>query len=808
MLESLKKLAAPAGKPAAKPAGDELRRRAIAAVGLALAIGVAAICGLQAREAWRYEQIEARAESIATRASQTLGGYVTGRQRALGEALLHPEVERYFSNPSLGDARVRGILKQRLPDASDLHFVGNDVLREIGEDMAAFGYANAEMLLAAARMGTPAPAQVHGGGGARQLVLVNPVTIDSTIEGFVLAKFPYEPLRSAYAGLADEGLTLSLLQGSAEYPAEVLEGDADRARSLAVAGSTLHLGYRVPEPFHLVGPRGSMSNLIAAVIGALFAFVILFWRWEVAAFERLRRRKMTPEAPTLAQATVPAPTTAPIPTATSVTELPDASKTPPPPKPAPALSKRAPEPEPEAAAVGAIDRSIFRAYDIRGVVGSTLTPAVAKLIGRAIGSEVRARDLLTVVVGRDGRLSGPDMTKALIEGLMAAGCDVIDVGAVPTPVLYFAIQDLSAGSGVMVTGSHNPPDYNGFKIVIGGETIAEADIQALFERIVEDRLNTGRGALTQIDVVDSYIDRISSDIQLESPLKVVIDCGNGIPGAIAPRLFEAIGCEVIPLYCEVDGHFPNHHPDPSEPHNLQDLVTTVKQLKADIGLAFDGDGDRLGVVTPRGHIIYPDRLLMLFARDVLLRSPGATIIYDVKCTGHLSSVIIGHGGSPVMWKTGHSLIKKKMKETDAELAGEMSGHFFFKERWFGFDDGLYSGCRLLEILAMEGREADEVFAELPQGVSTPELKIAMTEGEHYRFIEKFKQKAKFEGARITTIDGIRADWPDGWGLVRCSNTTPSLVLRFDADDGDALARIQDAFRQQILGVEPRLSLPF
>jgi phosphomannomutase / phosphoglucomutase len=798
VLESLKKLAAPAGTPVAKPAADALRQRAIAAVGLALAIGLAAICGLQAREAWQYEQIEARAESVATRASQTLGGYVTGRQRALGEALLHPEVERYFNNPAAGDARVRGILKQRLPDATDLNFVGNDVLREIGQDMAAFGYANAEMLLSAARMGTPAPAQVHGGGGPRQLVLVNPVTINSLIQGFVLAKFPYEPLRSAYSGLPSEGLTFSLLQGSADNPGELLEGDAGRAQTIAVAGSTLHLGYRVPEAFHLAGPRGSTSNLIAAVVGGVLAFVILFWRWEAGAFLRLRRRKAEAEAPAAA--------TAPTPAAAPMTESPAASKPAAKAKPAPPAPK--PTPEPERAPVGAIDRSIFRAYDIRGVIGSTLTPAVAKLIGRAIGSEVRARDLLTVVVGRDGRLSGPDMSKALIEGLMEAGCDVIDVGAVPTPVLYFAIQDLSAGSGVMVTGSHNPPDYNGFKIVIGGETIAEKDIQALFERIVENRLNTGRGALTQIDVVDSYIDRISGDIQLESPLKVVLDCGNGIAGAIAPRLFEAIGCEVIPLYCEVDGHFPNHHPDPSEPHNLHDLITTVKQLKADVGLAFDGDGDRLGVVTPQGHIIYPDRLLMLFARDVLLRSPGATIIYDVKCTGHLSSVIIGHGGSPVMWKTGHSLIKKKMKETGAELAGEMSGHFFFKERWYGFDDGLYSGCRLLEILAMEGREADEVFDELPQGVSTPELKIAMPEGEHYRFIEKFKQKAKFEGARITTIDGIRADWPDGWGLVRCSNTTPSLVLRFDADDGDALARIQDAFRQQILGVDPRLSLPF
>jgi phosphomannomutase/phosphoglucomutase len=804
VLERIQILASAVQTSKGASAAQFLRERALAVLGFVLGIGIAGVCGLQAREAWRSEAIEARAETVATRASQTLGGYVTERQRALGEALLHPEVERYYLNPSLGDARVRGILGQRLPDVIDLRFVGNDVLKEIGEDVARFGYANAEMLLSAARMGTPAPAQVHSSGGVRQFVLVHPVTIDGVIVGFVLAKFPYEALRAAYFDLPREGLEFSLLQGSVDSPSEVLEGGALRGgRAVAVPGSTLYLGYRVPEPFYLLGPRGSTANLISAVIGALVAVVVLFWRRKMALVDWLRRRQRADQsigdvivpAPPQASKPVTAPSPAFAAASTEQTQAPAA---------APA-AKTTPEAPTQ---VGAIDRSLFRAYDIRGVVGSTLTPAVTKLIGRAIGSEVRARELLTVVVGRDGRLSSPDLAKALIDGLLAAGCDVIDIGAVPTPLLYYAVQDLSAGSGVMVTGSHNPPEYNGFKIVVAGETLAEKDIQTLFERIVENRLDSGRGALTQIDVADSYIDRISGDIQLETPLRVVIDCGNGIPGAIAPRLFEAIGCEVIPLYCEVDGHFPNHHPDPSEPHNLQDLVTTVKQFKADLGLAFDGDGDRLGVVTPKGQIIYPDRLLMLFARDVLLRSPGATIIYDVKCTGHLSRVIIGHGGSPVMWKTGHSLIKKKMKETGAELAGEMSGHFFFKERWFGFDDGLYSGCRLLEILAMEGRDIDEVFEEFPKSVSTPELKVTMTEGEHYRFIEKFKQKAKFEGARITTIDGIRADWPDGWGLVRCSNTTPSLVLRFDADDGDALARIQDSFRQQLLAVDPKLSLPF
>ncbi|HEX7111685.1 MAG TPA: phosphomannomutase/phosphoglucomutase, partial [Mizugakiibacter sp.] len=387
---------------------------------------------------------------------------------------------------------------------------------------------------------------------------------------------------------------------------------------------------------------------------------------------------------------------------------------------------------------------------------------------------------------------------------------VIDVGAVPTPVVYFAAYALNVGSGVAVTGSHNPPDYNGFKIVLGGETLAEDAIQALYARIAEHRLRDGQGSARTLNVTHDYIDRIASDIQTERRLKVVVDCGNGIPGAIAPQVLQGIGCEVIPLYCEVDGTFPNHHPDPSDPHNLADLILAVQRMGADLGLAFDGDGDRLGVVTREGEIIYPDRLLMLFAIDVLTRNPGATIIYDVKCTGHLQPVILKHGGSPVMWRTGHSLIKAKMKETEAALAGEMSGHFFFRERWYGFDDGIYAAARLMEIVAgdLEGRSPTEIFATLPKGVSTPELKIAMQEGEHYRFMERFRAQAKFDGARITTIDGVRADWPDGWGLVRPSNTTPVLVLRFDADSADALKRIQQTFRTQLLALDASLKLPF
>ncbi len=464
---------------------------------------------------------------------------------------------------------------------------------------------------------------------------------------------------------------------------------------------------------------------------------------------------------------------------------------------------------PKRAAV-AIERSIFRAYDIRGVVGQTLDAGVAKLIGQAIGTAMEEQGLKDIVVGRDGRLSGPAMSDALIEGLRLAGRDVIDIGEAPTPLCYFAAFQLRTGSCVAVTGSHNPPDYNGFKIVLGGDTLAGDAIHALYERMAEDRLHKTAtpGMLSQREVAADYIHRIAEDVQLERKLKVVVDCGNGVAGMIAPEVLEAIGCEVIPIFCEVDGNFPNHHPDPSEPKNLADAIHMVQRLEADIGLAFDGDGDRLGVVTRAGEIIYPDRLLMLFAADVLERNPGACIVYDVKCTGHLAGHILRHGGSPLMWKTGHSLIKAKMKETGAELAGEMSGHFFFKERWYGFDDGIYAAARLLEILASRDENADAVFAELPKGFSTPELKAALPEGENHAFIDKFREQAKFEGARVTIIDGVRADWPDGWGLVRASNTTPVLVMRFDADTSAALQRIQNVFRQQLLAVKPDLTLPF
>jgi phosphomannomutase/phosphoglucomutase len=450
---------------------------------------------------------------------------------------------------------------------------------------------------------------------------------------------------------------------------------------------------------------------------------------------------------------------------------------------------------------------IFKAYDIRGIVDRALTPQVTELIGRAIGSEGRERGVRAVAIGRDGRLSGPALAAALARGIQAAGVDVIDVGMVATPMLYFAGYHLGTFSGVSVTGSHNPPDYNGLKIVLAGDTLAGEAIQALRTRIEKGDLASGSGSYATRDIRADYLERIVSDVKLARPLHVIVDCGNGVAGATAPELYRRLGCKVTELYCEVDGTFPNHHPDPGNPHNLEDLVAALKK-EGDIGFAFDGDGDRLGVVTKRGRIIYPDRQLMLFAADVLERNPGAEIIFDVKSTRKLYGWIRSRGGKPTMWKTGHSFIKQKLKETGAPLAGEMSGHIFFKERWYGFDDAMYAGARLLEILS---RSADvgAVLEGLPDAVSTPELHVHTAEGENYTLIDRLKQTARFEGAEdLVTIDGLRVEYRDGFGLARPSNTTPVIVLRFEADDAPALERIQGDFRRALLAVKPDLKLPF
>ena len=444
----------------------------------------------------------------------------------------------------------------------------------------------------------------------------------------------------------------------------------------------------------------------------------------------------------------------------------------------------------------AVSKSIFKAYDIRGIVNEDLTIETVVLIGKAIGSESIDRGERGIVVGRDGRTSGPELMNALVEGIKSTGCHVVKIGMIPTPVLYYATYSKGASSGVMITGSHNPPNYNGFKMMIAGETLSGERILNLYERINNHNFHQGQGTSTTIDIQEDYLNRVTSDVSIKRPLKIVVDCGNGVAGHLAPKLFEALGCEVIKLFCHIDGSFPNHHPDPSKLENLNNLIAEIKAEKADLGLAFDGDGDRLGVIDEKGNVIWADRQMILFSRDVIHRNPGAKIVFDVKCSSLLSKDISNQGGRPILSRTGHSFIKAKIKEESALLGGEMSGHIFFKERWYGFDDALYSGGRLLEILSKENKSCSEIFSELPDSFNTPEINIHFDkQGDQFDAMEKLEKTANFNGGMLTTIDGIRLDYEDCWGLVRPSNTTPCLVLRFEADTEASLKRISEEFRE-------------
>lgn len=455
-----------------------------------------------------------------------------------------------------------------------------------------------------------------------------------------------------------------------------------------------------------------------------------------------------------------------------------------------------------------IERSIFRAYDIRGEVDSQLTPDAVYTIALALGTEMHHMHKKQMVIGRDGRLSGPLLIQALRQGLMDSGVDVLDIGVVPSPVLYFASHFLPMDCAVILTGSHNPSQYNGLKMILGGVTLAEERIQTLYQHTQTQDFSQGQSSFREDEtLIDQYIDFIAKQIQLPRPLKVVVDCGNGVAGHVAPKLFSRLGAEVIELYCDVDGNFPNHHPDPSVAENLSDLIAAVKTHKADIGLAFDGDADRLGVVTQTGQIIWPDRLMMLFSKDILSRNPGGKIVFDVKCSYHLPAIIEKYQGIPIMCPTGHSLVKSKMKAVDALIAGELSGHIFFKENWFGFDDGLYSACRLLDIVAKQSYSLDALFSEIPDSVNTPEIKIPLADDQKFSFIEHLKKTGQFGDAKIIDIDGIRVEFLDGWGLLRASNTTPCLVARFEAIDSSSLERIQQLFKEQLTAVNKSFARP-
>lgn len=455
-----------------------------------------------------------------------------------------------------------------------------------------------------------------------------------------------------------------------------------------------------------------------------------------------------------------------------------------------------------------IDRSVFRAYDIRGIIGDQLDEHAFYSIGCALSCRLQALGRADVLVARDGRLTSVQLTSALMQGLLDSGINVVDLGAVATPVMYYATHVHGIDSGLMVTGSHNPAEYNGIKMVLAGTTLADADIQLLYDLVVRGETITGLGNYQTFDIMPAYMQRMVEDMALKRPLKVVVDCGNGIAGPIVPEVIRQLGCDVIELYCDVDGRFPNHHPDPTVEANLIDLKAAVAMHNADIGLAFDGDADRLGVVTNTGELIWPDRLMMLYAREVLTRHPGATIVYDVKCSSHLENVIKQASGVARMCPTGHSIVKRVMKEEHAALAGEMSGHLFFKDRWYGFDDALYSACRLLEIVSASSDTVSAQFAAIPNSVNTPEIKIAIVDDEKFGFMQRFIEKARFPNAQRITIDGLRVEFPKGWGLIRASNTTPCLVARFEAHDLESLNAIQVLFKTQLQGVDERLVIPF
>jgi len=776
---------------------------------------------------------------------QELGSaYASQQQSALNRSLarIDADLARVAANPQLqvtlqqgGSATLDRLLHYQFADNLAIYTHLPGTARRTDDEQAPLSFAALDMIRRAER-GLPVPAEAHRVGDNWRLYAVQPLRASPTapIGGTLLAVFDLQRLTAVLPQLPVDAGQVSLIQRFPGAPAQTLyQTGSGQAQALQLSTDNpawsiefrggAAMGAGAPNPLLLA------AAILLAMAGALASLLLLQRSWSKA---------LTADTETLQQLTrghkAAGLQLGPLePVAQSIMQLANrASQNPPRQPSAPAatpvatpvapvqelppledvldidiLDELAEEPE---TGIPDLPAEIFRAYDIRGVVGRTLTADYVYWLGRAIGSESLDAGQPQVAVARDGRLSGPELMSQLVRGLCDSGCLVVDLGMVPTPVLYYATHTTDATSGVMLTGSHNPPDYNGLKIVIAGQTLSGARITALHQRLRENTLHQGNGSCTTLDILDSYCQRIVDDVLLARPLKVVVDCGNGVGGVIAQTLIDQLGCDVIPLYCEVDGSFPNHHPDPGKLENLQDLILIVKQHNADLGIAFDGDADRLGVVTPTGEIICPDRLLMLFAEDIVTRNPGADIVFDVKCTRQLPQLISRLGGRPVMWKSGHSMIKAKMRETQALLGGEMSGHVFFQERWYGFDDGLYAAARLLELISMLAVDRDGIntlFGRYPTGLNTPEINLTVGEQRKFALIEALQHNADWgEQARITSIDGIRVDYPDGWGLVRASNTTPVLVLRFEADSAAGLERIRQLFRSQLAAVAPDLEL--
>jgi len=814
---------------------NRVPKRAIAATLLAGALGLGC---WYAWNGWRQDLAEeaAAAQRVhqieATRLAKQVSVALDDARAALARLAEDPKVVTALTGAPDARLAVGTALAADIPGALLLRLVPAGTVQPDESRQPPLTYASLALLRQAAAQDKPAVIELHlGGTPDAHVALVRRVPPAGEPVGFLHLALDPKVIDDAVATLDGKGLEIEVRQSVPGAPPLVLakqgraaDGRVDIAQA-PVPGTSWQLVLRRRGGAGVGGDGFALPSLLLPAGGLALA--------AVAALVLLRRRRaggaggpvetsdyqgavrailegQYPGLEALLPGTLARPLSAaqPLPAQdvhTRTAEMPafDASAT------TVHQPNEAEAPAPQAEAT-AIDPVIFRSYDIRGVVGTSLTNDAMRQLGRAIGSEAQALGQQTVIVARDGRVSSVSLQESLVEGLLSTGCDVLEIGLVPTPVLYFATHYLDTRTGVMITGSHNPPEYNGLKIVLDGTALSGDAIQAIRRRVEQQDYASGQGTLQQTEIVPDYIRRISEEIpvSLGRTLKVVVDCGNGVPGIVAPHILRAIGHDVIELYCEVDGDFPNHHPDPSEPANLEDLIIMVKHEDADLGLAFDGDGDRLGVVDREGNILWADRQLMLFARDVLSRNPGATIVYDVKCSRRLADVIREAGGVPLMWKTGHSLIKSKMVETGALLGGEISGHICFKERWYGFDDALYAAARLLELLVDAKIPPEELFAGLPSGVATPELKIPMPEERHTEFMEKIGVAADFPDAEITDIDGLRVDLPNSWGLVRASNTTPCLVLRFEGDDAQALAEIQERFRHLLLAVDPGLELPF
>ncbi len=819
-----------------KPSADPRMISLLGIVGLGLIVIAVLIKVWDGWAGWTTSQASSAGREVVTQLTDATQPYVNLASAAEIQALGSAALDDPEALPALQE-----FIEGRIGAVSDVTVYPGTALDQKPQEMGPNGFALVSMMYVA-QQGAQPPLQIHYSLEPPRLVQLIGVRGEDQIKGFVSYTADPAPVLNAFNPSVGGESYIALRQDYGRQSNKPLKaaGNPEFAPSqpdrVMVAGTL----FRVEMPLHQANellPWGRFFMVLLAGVLMLVAAKFLHEknrRWLIAADRQVqeRRERESQEAKEKAEqkererareraarrqaavadeagqeSTVPQ-TVAAVESGESVVNKEAGAGT----ADAPPLTLRYDIAERWRKGIDIpsveLTEGIFRAYDIRGEIGKSLDVDIAYKVGQAVGSEALDKDAAPVVVARDGRLSGPQLVEGLIDGIKSTGCDVINIGMVPTGVLYYATFEKGAGTGVMLTGSHNPPAYNGFKVMVGGKTLYGDDIKDLYRRIQENDIQFGSGEVTELDVVEDYCQRVADDVQLERPLKVVIDCGNGVGGVCAAPALRGIGAEVLPLFDEVDGTFPNHHPDPSEPHNLEDLIDSVKLMGADIGLALDGDADRLGVVTREGEVIFPDRVMMLLAKDVLDRVPGATIIYDVKCTGKLGKAIEDAGGKAVMYKTGHSLIKARMKELDSPFAGEMSGHFFFEERWYGVDDGIYGAARLLEILARSEEPPTEILKRLPTGVSTPELKVEMEEGENHAFIERFRDEATFEGAEVSTIDGLRADFADGWGLCRASNTTPVVILRFEADDDAALKRIQDAFAEQMRAINAEVKLPF